>query len=394
MEKESWKLNNTFELDKDKYYKKSNTKKIISIIFFFGIIYFIIMIILINIIFLLKNILKKYITSLENMDFYFENIKKQKKNINNSFNSDYYISRITYNNDIQFYKDLLKLYIENRTEFYIKGRERMMKLGGKHYIDSHISTIQDKLNWLIIHENPESKSNIVDKLLLHEYSKKILGKDICVPIIKIYNTSDEINFSELPDKFVLKCNHGSGMNILCNNKSKLNKTEAKKKLDNWMKINYGILGFEFQYLYIKRKIFAEKYLSDDICDFKVYCFNGKPKFIRVQKSLPDHSGKINNYYDLDWSLNDIETGLPYFFRKPEIKFEKPKNLDLMIEYSRKLSSDFCFVRIDLYEINNTVYLGEMTFTPSNCVFNCKNKNQSLYLGNMLDISKVKKKNGF
>ena len=134
-----------------------------------------------------------------------------------------------------------------------------MKLGGKYYNESNITTIQDKINWLIIHENPEYKANIVDKILLHEYSKKILGKDICVPIIKIYNASEDINFDELPDKFALKCNHGSGMNILCNNKSKLNKTDAKIKLDKWMKINYGLGGFEFQYLYVKRKIFISPF---------------------------------------------------------------------------------------------------------------------------------------
>ena len=225
---------------------------------------------------------------------------------------------------------------------------------------------------------------------MHEYSKKILGKDICVPIIKIYNTTEEINFNELPDKFVLKCNHGCGMNILCNNKSKLNITDAKYKLDKWMKKNYALEAFELQYLKVKRKIFAERYLMDDVKDYKIYCFNGKPKFIRVQKSLPDHSGKINNYYNLDWTLNEIETGLKHFFRRPDIEFEKPKNLNLMLEYSEKLSSEFSFVRVDLYEIDDTVYLGEMTFTPSNCGFNCKDINQSLYLGNMLDISNVKK----
>ena len=90
------------------------------------------------------------------------------------------------------------------------------------------------------------------------------------------------------------------------------------------------------------------------------------------------------------TLNEIETGLKHFFRRPDIEFEKPKNLNLMLEYSLKLSSEFSFVRVDLYEIDDTVYLGEMTFTPSNCGFDCKDINQSLYLGNMLDISNVKK----
>jgi hypothetical protein len=58
------------------------------------------------------------------------------------------------------------------------------------YKESRLITFQDKINWLIIHESPEYKSNLVDKIKLHEYSKKILGKDICVPIIKIYNNID------------------------------------------------------------------------------------------------------------------------------------------------------------------------------------------------------------
>ena len=179
------------------------------------------------------------------------------------------------------------------------------------------------------------------------------------------------------------------MNILCNNKSNLNSKEVKKQLDQWMEINYGLIGFEFQYLNVKRKIFAEKYLMDDILDYKIYCFYGKPKFIRVQKYLPDHSAKINNYYNLDWTLNEIESGIQNYVRRADYKFERPNNLYLMIEYSKKLSFEFTFVRVDFYEINNTIYLGEMTFTPSNSVFDCKDKNQSLYLGNMLDITKVK-----
>ena len=83
--------------------------------------------------------------------------------------------------------------------------------------ESHLETIQEKLKYVLVHESPDYKTNIVDKILLHEYSIKKLGKDICVPIIKIYNNTKEINLDELPDKFVLKCNHGSAMNIIYNN---------------------------------------------------------------------------------------------------------------------------------------------------------------------------------
>ena len=88
--------------------------------------------------------------------------------------------------------------------------------------ESNLNTIQEKLNYLLIHESPDYKSKIVDKILLHDYSIKKLGIDICVPIINIYNESREIKLEELPDKFVLKCNHGSAMNIFCNNILKFN----------------------------------------------------------------------------------------------------------------------------------------------------------------------------
>ena len=151
------------------------------------------------------------------------------------------------------------------------------------------------------------------------------------------------------------------------------------------------MSSEFQYFLINRKIFAATYLGDKIIDYEVYCFNGQPKFIRVQKTLNKQNyTALHNYYNLDWKLTDIETGLNIYFRIPEIKIEKPKNFNLMIDYSKKLSANFVFVRIDFYEINNTVYLSEMTFSPSNCLMKLKNLNQSIYLGSLMDITKIRK----
>ena len=130
-------------------------------------------------------------------------------------------------------------------------------------------TIQNKFNYLIVHESPDFKTNLVDKIRLHEYSIIKIGKDICVPIIKIYNDSKEIKLEELPNKFVLKCNHGSGMNILCNNKSNFNIEYAKHMLNIWKDRNYGLITNEYQYLLIDRKIFAEEFLKENVEDYKI-----------------------------------------------------------------------------------------------------------------------------
>lgn len=135
----------------------------------------------------------------------------------------------------------VKLYMKNRTEFYFKYRLKELESHNATYNESNLTTFQDKLNYLIIHEDPELKSNIVDKIKIHQYSKKILGKDICVPILKVYENIDDINLDELPRKFVLKANHGSGMNLLCKDKLKFDINMAKNKLKEWKNINYGLL---------------------------------------------------------------------------------------------------------------------------------------------------------
>ena len=285
----------------------------------------------------------------------------------------------------------INLYFKNKTDFYFQKRLKFLNDFGFKYNESNLKTFQEKLNYLMIHESPEYKADIVDKIKIHEYSKKVLGKDICPPILKIYDNVSEININELPDKFVLKCNHGSGMNIICKDKKNFNLENAKSKLNNWMNINYGLNTREFQYIFIEKKIFAAQYLIDNIIDYEVYCFNGKPKFVRVHKLLDERSHvTLHNYYDLNWNLTDIETGLNHYIRDPNIKIEKPNNLNLMLDYAIKLTKDFVFVRVDFYEINNTVFLSELTFTPSNCLNKFKNEEQRLYLGNLLDITKIKK----
>ena len=292
------------------------------------------------------------------------------------------------NNQNNFYKEMLKLYIEDREKFYLKGREYAMKNQGKQYNESKLETIQDKLNYLLIHESPEKKTEFVDKILVKNYSKKMLNEDIAVPILKIYNNASEINLDDLPDKFILKCNHGSGMNILCKDKNKFNLTKAVEKLNKWMNINYGLQGFEYQYLNVKKKIFAEKFLDDNIIDYKFNCFNGEPKFIRTKIHI---NGKnINNHYSLNWTLTDIDFNWRNYVRDPSIIIEKPKNLDKMIYYAKLLSSPFCFCRVDFYEVGNKVYLGELTFAPANLGMNYNDEKKRKYLGNLLDISKIKK----
>ena len=185
----------------------------------------------------------------------------------------------------------------------------------------------------------------------------------------------------------MKCNHGSGMNIIVTDKSKLNIKKTKDKLQSWLSTDFAFKnGYEMQYHKIERKIYAEKYMNDgkaDLTDYKFLCFNGEPKFCQVINDRNNEKRHLN-YYDMNFKFIDISR--IDFPNNPKLIDKKPKTFELMKEYAKKLSSDFKFVRVDFYEINGKVYLGELTFTPGAGRIAYKNPLHESYLGDMLDLN--------
>ena len=281
---------------------------------------------------------------------------------------------------------------------YVK--EELINYGNKINIKINLDnpkTFQDKINWLKVYDSTELKSKCADKILVHEYSKEKLGKDICIPIIKEYNNIYEftLDWKNIPDNCVIKCNHGSGYMIVCKEKSKLNKDDCIKKLNTWLHINYGLdhWGYQLHYAKIKPKIFTEVLMKNDnsnklLINYKFLCFNGVPKIIEIyQSDGPENDTREQmNFYDLDFNLLNISQW--HHDNNPFRKDKKPINYDKMIEYAKLLSADFKFVRVDFYEINNQIYLGELTFTPNNGFVkfnNDKKYHTSEYLGNLLSL---------
>ena len=233
-------------------------------------------------------------------------------------------------------------------------------------------TIQDKINWLKVYDISKLKALCADKIAVHDYCVDKLGIDICVPILKIYESPDNIKLEELPNRFVLKCNHGAAMNVICKDKRKFDLADAKKKICKWLTVDLGTVGMEYHYSFIKPKCFAEKYIADDssssgLTDYKVWCFGGEPGFVQVMANRYTEN-KYTNMYDLNW--NKLDTGYNMWPFNPDVIDQKPKHFDQMIEYATKLCKDFKFVRVDFYDTTDKLYLGEMTFTPSNgrCIF--------------------------
>lgn len=251
-------------------------------------------------------------------------------------------------------------------------------------------TIQEKLRWLNIYDilwsddySMPLKSVCTDKLLMKKYIQNILGEDISVPTLFVYNNINEIEWDKLPNKFIIKCNHDSGSTIVCKDKSKFDKANCVLKLNKWLSTDFTFRnGFESHYHWIDRKIIVEELLEDEnqkesLYDYKFWCFNGEPKLYTINDG---HGHGDIMYYKMD----DSEYNL--YNISNNSKYKKPNNFNLMVEYSKKLSKLFKFVRVDFYEVNNKVYLGELTFTPGACVFNYKNPEDNILVGDMLKIN--------
>lgn len=249
-------------------------------------------------------------------------------------------------------------------------------------------TIQEKIQWLKIFDSSLLKTKCADKIRVHEYCREKLGTDICIPILKTYSKASDIKWDELPQKFVLKCNHGSGMNIVVKDKNGLNKADAINRLNKWMATDFAFQnGYEFHYHDIPRKIFVEEYKEDStqkssLFDYKFWCFNGTPKFMTINDG--QGHGKMA-FFNAKFEKMDVErVGFA-----PLPNPVKPLNFGKMIEYAGKLSEDFKFVRVDFYEINGEVFLGEMTFTPGSGFFNYTDKKYDKIFGDMLDLKNKK-----
>ena len=246
-------------------------------------------------------------------------------------------------------------------------------------------TFNEKTTWLKLNKYKDDVNviNGSDKYLVRQYISRKGYDEILNKLYGVYDSFDEIEFDKLPNKFALKCVHGCAYNIICKDKNKFNKEKAKTKVNRWMKEKYGYATTELHYTKITSKIIIEKYLCDENdkmpIDYKFYCINGEVQTILV---CSEREEKLRlNYFDQKWNEQD------YVKKswKGEKKIEKPKNLNKMIKIAKDLSTNFPFVRVDLYNENGKIIFGELTFTPACCCAPYYNEKGNKELGELLSL---------
>ena len=269
-----------------------------------------------------------------------------------------------------------------KMEYYFQTGRRLNLNNPKSY--------NEKLQWLKIHDRKPEYTQMVDKAGVKDYIAKTIGEQYVIPTLGIWKHFDDIDFTTLPEKFVLKCTHDSGGLVICKDKKTLDKVSAKKKIEKCLKKNYFYGTREWPYKDVKPRIIAEPLLEqangEEICDYKVMCFNGKAKLIELHMNRhSDHH--TQDFYDVNWQKTEISQGKGYGGCS-DIEVSKPSCLNEMLRLSETLTKDMAHCRVDWYVVNGHLYFGELTFFDGSGFDLFDRYEDDLLLGSWINLENI------
>ena len=198
----------------------------------------------------------------------------------------------------------------------------------------------------------------VDKYAVRDYVARQVGETYLNPILGVYDKPEDIPYGELPKRFVLKCTHGSGYNIIVTDKAKLNIAKTNRQLRKWLRKNYYHVGRERNYKNVRPRIMADSYIShgEALQEYKIFCFGGVPRLVDV--NVFSEKGRTTGIYTTDWERVPVKFG---YAPTPELT-PKPRNLSELLNVAAELARPFPFVRVDLYHDGENTIFSELTFT--------------------------------
>lgn len=291
----------------------------------------------------------------------------------------YQIKRIP----VRIAKRLLRIFSPALPDsFYLKACYRL-KLGKRLNL-KHSRTFQEKIQWMKLYFRNPQQTVLADKVAVKDWLKNIIPQEHIIPTLGVYKSFDEINFDKLPDAFVLKTNHGFGNTSICYDKNTFDYGRAREKLTNGLKRNYYLWTREWAYKNISPRIIAEPLLAHNIPDYKWWCFDGEPKYCEIIQSRWADSPMTTDFFDVNWQHQEF-IGLDIRYQSSQELIEKPATFDIQLSLAQILCKGFPFVRVDLYDVNGQVFVGEMTFYPTSGIGRFLPEKYDYILGDMITL---------
>ena len=256
------------------------------------------------------------------------------------------------------------------------------------------TSFQEKLQWLKLHDQNPEYTKMVDKIKVKEYVSSVIGQKYVIPLLGVWDRPEDIEWDSLPDRFVLKTNHGGGNTgvVICRDKLSFDKDSAIVKLKRSLEHNVYQNLREWPYKNIQKKVFAEQFVEsapgqDDLPDYKFFCFDGEVKalFVATERNNPNEEVKFD-FFDADYNHLPFRQGHENAKTTPI----KPQSFEEMKMIAAKLSRGIPHVRVDLYEVNGHPLFGELTFCHFAGMVPFEPEEWDYKFGEWLDLSKFAK----
>jgi len=236
---------------------------------------------------------------------------------------------------------------------------------GKRLDLDHPQDFNQKLQWLKLNYHNPLLVQCADKHAVRGFVTERVGGKYLNDILGVYSSFEDIDLASLPSAFVLKAIHGSGWNVVCRDKSSINWASVGRNFRTWLKSDFSRFGREWQYREIPHRIICEKYMEDssgpELRDYKIFCFDGVAELIWVD--FIANGQQYRNFYDKDWCFQPEKRIL--WPNASAESVQRPVNLDEMLWVAGELSKGFPQVRVDLYNVNDRIVFGELTFSSAN-----------------------------
>ncbi|MGH8195596.1 MAG: ATP-grasp fold amidoligase family protein [Woeseiaceae bacterium] len=223
------------------------------------------------------------------------------------------------------------------------------------------TTLNEKIQWLKLHDRDPLLKLCADKLAVREYIERKFGAKYLAPLEFHTDDPEDIRPEKLPDyPFIIKTTHSSGDSIIVMDKSKVNWKRARRELSRSLRTNHYYRTREWQYREIEPRMMVEKLLTDQYgvipLDYKFHCLNGKLVFLQVD--IGRHADHRRNLYTPDWVLLDCRLA-----HENGGEIRKPEKLDEMTSLAETIAQEFTYVRVDFFYLGSEIIVGELTFHP-------------------------------
>lgn len=257
--------------------------------------------------------------------------------------------------------------------------EEQWKANRGYALDWHnLKTLSEKMQWLKLYDHKPLYTTLVDKVEAKKWFEKKFGIHVLIPTYGVYKNADEIDFSALPNSFVLKCNHDSGTVFICYDKQsgliydKHRKphdfNSVKSQLNEALKKNFYYRFREWAYKNVEPRITCEKLIQ---CkngtipnDYKLFYINGEFQFAYVAYGRESVNDRC--MFDKDWNRMPFIWCETYVYHKGinTAQVEKPQSFEEMMACGAEIAKEFKCVRVDFYDVDGKMYFGEIT--PFHC----------------------------